>query len=95
MLTKRSIAENLAIAISQSCWSTAEIAKAGQSVFKKRQPWVNELAGELRKQFEHPPKLAQLQDAIETNSIFHQATALVKTNKAHIPTAFFLSLIHI
>ena len=89
MFTKRSIAENLAIAISQSCWSTAEIAKAGQSVFKKRQPWVNELAGELRRQFEHPPKLAQLQEAIETNSIFHQATALVKTNKAHIPKAFF------
>ena len=89
MLTKRSIAENLAIAISQSCWSTAEIAEAGQSIFKKPQAWINELAGKLRKQFEHPPKLAQLQDAIETAPIFRQATALVKTNKAHIPTAFF------
>ena len=88
MLIKRSPAENLAIAISLSCWSTAEIAAAGQSVFKKPQPWVNELAIELRQQFEHSPKLAQLRQAIESNQRFREAAALVKTKKAHLPSVF-------
>ncbi len=89
MLPKRSIAQNIAIAISQSCWSTAEIAAAGQSVFSKPQAWIVELATELRTQFEHAPKFADLQSTIETNPTFLQAAALVKTNKAHNPTAFF------
>lgn len=88
MFTKRPIAENLAIAISLSCWSTNEIAAAGQTVFKKPQPWVDQLALELRYQFEHQPKLAQLQQAIESNPGFRLAAALVKTKKAHRPSAF-------
>ena len=88
MFTKRPLAENLAIAISLSGWSTAEIAAAGQTIFKKRQPWINDLASELRQQFEHPPKFNQLQHAIESNPRFQQAAALVKTKKAHLPSAF-------
>ena len=88
MFIKRPLAENLAIAISQSCWSTNEITAAGQSVFKKPQPWINELAKELRQQFEHPPKFAQLQQAIQSSSRFQQAAALVKTGKAHLSSAF-------
>ena len=88
MFTERPIAENLAIAISQSCWSTHEIAAAGQSIFKKPQPWIIELARELRKQFEHTPKFSQLQTAIKSNDRFRVAAALVKTQKAHLPSAF-------
>ena len=88
MLTKRSIAENLAIAISLNGWSTHEIAAAGQSVFRKPQPWINELAIDLRRQFEHAPKMAQLQTAIQSNERFFQAAALVKTKKAHLSSAF-------
>ena len=88
MFTKRPIAENLAIAISQSCWSTDEIAAAGQSVFKRKQTWIIDLAIELRQKFEHPPKLAQLQTAIESNQQFQHAAALVKTKKAHRSSAF-------
>ena len=88
MFTERSIAENMAIAISQGCWSTAEISAAAQSVFKKPQTWVNELAVQLRQQFEDRPKFAVLQAAIESNQQFCQATALVKTKKAHLPSVF-------
>ena len=72
MFVKRPLAENLAIAISLSCWSTDEIAAAGQTVFKKPQPWVDELASELRQQFEHAPKLKQLQQAIEPEPRRHR-----------------------
>ena len=88
MFIKRPIAENLAIAISLGCWSTAEIAAAGQSIFKKPQPWIDELASELRQQFEHAPNLQRLQTAIESNEHFRQAVALVKTQKNHLPSAF-------
>ena len=88
MFIKRPIAENLAIAISLGCWSTAEIAAAGQSIFKKSQPWIDELASELRQQFEHAPKFNQLQHAIESSPRFQQAAALVKTQKNHLPSTF-------
>ena len=88
MLPKRSIAQNMAIAISQCCWSAVEIAVAGQAIFKKRQTWIDEFARELRQQFEHPPKFAALQTAIEANPVFQQATALLKTKKAHLPAVF-------
>ena len=91
MFVKRPLAENLAIAISLSCWSTDEIAAAGQTVFKKPQPWVDELASELRQQFEHAPKLKQLQQAIEANQRFRQAAVLIKTKKAHLASAFHFS----
>jgi hypothetical protein len=84
----RSIAENLAIAISQACWSSAEIATAGQTVFTKRQSWIAELAVSLRQQFPDQPNFGTLLEAIAKDSTFRQAASLAKTKKAHRKNSF-------
>ena len=60
MFTKRPIAENLAIAISLSCWSTAEIAAAGQRIFRKK---YSTNAGILLKKPEMAAKFTNPQNA--------------------------------
>lgn len=84
----RSISENLAIAISQVPWSSAEIATAGERVFSKRQPWLEELAISLRQRFQDRPDFESLLDAISNNSIFQQAASLPKTKETHQPNLF-------
>jgi hypothetical protein len=88
MNTSRPIAENLGIAIARACWSTDEIATAGQSVFRKPQNWIPALASDLRTQFSDPPKFIDLLTAITNNSNFRQAASLVKTKKNHRSDAF-------
>ncbi len=56
----RSVTESVAIAFLSSDWSSAEMAKAGQMIFAKRQAWIPELAIEIRKLLPDRPSLRQL-----------------------------------
>lgn len=88
MNTRRSIAENLAIAIKQACWSRDEIAAAAQSVFRKQQTWLQPFATDLRGQFIDAPPFEKLLPAITANSHFRQASLQRKTQKDHRQAAF-------
>jgi hypothetical protein len=88
MNVSRTAAENLAIAIAQSYWSVDEIEVAAQSVFRKRQSWLAELAADLRQDFIDRPRFSVLLESIATNPKFLQAIALRKTKKAHQARAF-------